>query len=560
MKLRFNWNAGIALDPFDDAVYYGSQFVHKSTDMGYSWNIISPDLTTNDPEKQRQAESGGLTYDVTNAENYTTIITSAPRPVERGVIWVGTDDGNVQITRDGGGTWTNVVDRIRRVPSNTWVPHIEPSKFEGGTAFVVFDDHRRANNTPYVYKTTDYGRSWSNLVTAEIDTGSFVHAIEQDPVNRNLLYLGTEYGMYVSLNGGTNWYLWRHGVPRAPVRALVVHPRDHDLVIGTHGRATYILDDVRPLRALANDMSIIERPLHLFEIPATIQYKVAQVDGMRFLADAKFVGENRPYGALLTYYVQQGSDSATIEVLDESDEVIRTFKGPAMTGINRTAWDLRRNGFHRPPPDVPVPVTFRPRGPDILPGTYTVRVTHGAHEASQTVEVYADPRFDIALADRKEKMSAIMRVGQRQEVATEAIERIREAQSGVDQVLEQLKGENGTAEETLTESANDLAKKLTELEEAFLGPQNVQGIADRSAGVFSSITRVYGSLTSSWEAPTEAERIYVQQAESALEELLERVNRTFRDDVAAFRDQVNAAGLALFPVEAPLTIDWRPEN
>ncbi len=266
------------------------------------------------------------------------------------------------------------------------------------------------------------------------------------------------------------------------------------------------------------------------------------------------------YGALLTYYVQEASDSATIEVLDESDEVIRTFKGPAMTGINRTAWDLRRNGFHRPPSDVHVPVTFRPRGPDILPGTYTVRVTHGAFEASQAVEVSSDPRFDIALADRKEKMSAIMHVGQRQEVATEAIERIREAQRGVEQVLEQLKGENGTPEEALTESAKDLEKKLTELEEAFLGPQNVQGIADRSAGVFSNITRVYGSLASSWEAPTQSERIYLQQAESALEELLERVNRTFRNDVAAFRDQVNAAGRALFALEGPLPTVWSDPN
>ena len=240
-KLRFSWNPGMAIDPHDGALYIGSQFVHRSTDMGTTWTLISSDLTTNDPEKQMADQSGGLTRDDTEAENHTTILTIAPSPVERGVLWVGTDDGNVQLTRDGGGTWVNVVERIRGVRPNSWVPHIEASKFEGGTAFVTFDDHRRGDNTPYVFKTMDYGTSWTSLVTAYIEPFNFVHVIEQDPVEANLLFLGTEHGMYVSLNGGKKWHLWRHGLPRAPTRALVVHPRDHDLVIATHGRSVYIV-------------------------------------------------------------------------------------------------------------------------------------------------------------------------------------------------------------------------------------------------------------------------------------------------------------------------------
>ncbi|RMD85971.1 MAG: hypothetical protein D6813_15580, partial [Calditrichaeota bacterium] len=195
VRLRFNWNAGFAIDPFDhNTIYYGSQFVHKSTDRGDTWSIISPDLTTNNPEWQKQYESGGLTPDVTGAENYTTIIAIAPSPVQQGVIWVGTDDGRVHVTRDGGKTWTSVEKNIKGVPPNTWVPHIEPSKFDAATAFVVFDDHRRSNWTPYVFKTTNFGKSWKSLATK--DLRGYVHVIEQDPVKPELLFLGTEFGLY----------------------------------------------------------------------------------------------------------------------------------------------------------------------------------------------------------------------------------------------------------------------------------------------------------------------------------------------------------------------------
>ncbi|MFQ5630238.1 MAG: hypothetical protein ACE5I1_15825, partial [bacterium] len=237
--LRFNWNAAIAQDPFDHStIYYGSQFMHKSTDRGNSWEIISPDLTTNDPEKQKQIESGGLSYDATGAENHTTIMTIAPSPVQQGVIWVGTDDGNVQLTRDGGATWSNVVKNIKDVPSGTWVTHIEASKFDMAEAFVAFDNHRRSNWTTYVYKTTNYGKSWTSLATEDL-TG-FVHVLEQDPVAHNLLFAGTEFGLHISIDGGKSWKKWTQGFPTAPVRALVVHPHEHDLVIGTHGRAAWI--------------------------------------------------------------------------------------------------------------------------------------------------------------------------------------------------------------------------------------------------------------------------------------------------------------------------------
>ena len=240
--------------------------MHKTTTRGDSWQIISGDLTTNDPEKQRQDESGGITRDATGAENHTTITTIAPSPAEKEVIWVGTDDGRVHITRSSGGDWEEVGERIRGVPDATWVPHIEASFHSGGTAYVVFDDHRRGNWDPFIYRTEDYGRQWENIAE---DSGiwGFVHTVEEDPITPNLLFAGTEFGLYVSLNRGADWFPWRHGVPPVPVRSIVIHPRDHDLVIGTHGRAIYIMDDIRPLRTMAEDPGILTSPVHLFRPP-----------------------------------------------------------------------------------------------------------------------------------------------------------------------------------------------------------------------------------------------------------------------------------------------------
>jgi hypothetical protein len=551
--LRFNWNAGIGIDPFDGSVYYGSQFVHHTRDLGETWTIISPDLTTDDPEKQQQLESGGLSFDVTQAENHTSILTIAPSPAEQGVIWVGTDDGNVQVTRDGGASWENVVGRIRGVPAATWVPHIEPSKFDGGTAFVVFDDHRRGNNRPYVYRTTDYGRSWQNLVTDDIEDFNFVHVIEQDPVEPNLLFLGTEYGMYVSLNGGDDWMLWMHGVPRAPVRALVVHPRDHDLVIGTHGRAAYVLDDIRPLRALAADPSLATRPLHLFPVPPTIQYWEGQVGGMRFLADAKYVGPNRPYGALLTYHVPDETEAgtATIEVLDADGAVIRTMTHAATAGINRTSWDLEQNAFSAP--DADTPSTFQAPGPAALPGTYTIRISIGDHAATQTVEVAADPRRDVSMDDRRAKLAMVTEIGAHQRRMEEAEDRLDQVETALDAVTAQLRGRDDEAADGLRDAADGLRERVTALREVFSG-REVQGIRRDPMTVNAQIRSAMGTATSSWDAPTPTDRMLWTQARAIVEAGIGQVNDFLTTEVAAFRQRVDDADLAVFSALGPIEL------
>ena len=298
VKLRFNWNTGLATDPFDaGTIYYGSQFLHKSTDRGETWTTISPDLTTNKPEWQKQEESGGLTPDVSNAENFTTIIAIAPSPLQKGVIWVGTDDGRLHVTRDGGKNWTSVEKNVPGVPANTWIPHIRPSKFDAGSAFVVFDNHRREDFTPYVYRTDDWGKTWKSLATK--DLRGYALSVEQDPADKDLLFLGTEFGLWVSLDGGGKWLPWRSGVPTASVMDLVIHPRDLDLVIGTHGRALYVLDDITPLRTLSE--KTMAEPIHLYGASDALQHSQIPGPGGFGLGAGEFRGENEPYGAILTF-------------------------------------------------------------------------------------------------------------------------------------------------------------------------------------------------------------------------------------------------------------------
>lgn len=537
-ELRFHWNAAIAADPFDSAtIFFGSQFVHRTRDHGDTWELISPDLTTNDPAKQRQRESGGLTMDVTGAENHTTILTIAPSPVERGVIWVGTDDGNLQLTRDGGETWTNVADRIRGVPAATWIPHIEPSRYEGATAFVVWDDHRRGNWTPYVFQTTDYGRSWRSLATDEIR--GFVHVIEQDPVEPDLLYLGTEFGLYLSLDRGRRWMKWTHGLPTVPVRALVVHPRDHDLAIGTHGRGAFVLDDVRPLRALAERGGRPPERLVLFDPPPAYEHQVADAVGYRSTGHAMFFGENRPYGVLLSYWIPQGVDSVELTMTDADGDVVRTLRARATAGLNRTTWDLRAEAFEGPAASGG---TNPVRGPDVPPGRYTVRVRAGGAEVSGEVEVRPDPRTEIPAGERVAKYQAIRDAGQRLEVATEAVRRLRRASEGVNQVLASLEARSDSQAAALREAAPALLDTLAAVTAVFVDPPRGQRDPVPPPTVSDRFRGLLFSLYSSWDVPTATQRVRRAQADQTLASALDRANRVMSENVGAFRQVAASAG------------------
>ncbi len=498
VQLRFNWNAGIAHDPFSaTTIYYGSQFLHKSTNRGDSWEIISHDLTSNDPEKQKQLDSGGLTYDVTAAENFTTITAIAPSPVQQGVIWVGTDDGNVQLTQDNGKTWTNLIKKIKGVPQGTWVPQIQASTYNAGEAFVVFENHRRNDWTPYVFHTKNFGKSWKRLADDKKVWG-YALAIVQDQVEPKLLFLGTEFGLYVSIDSGENWTKWKHGFPTVSTMDLVIHPREHDLAIATFGRAAYVLDDIRPLRALAKEGTmLLEKPLHVFDGPNAVLAIRRQAAGTRFAGEAEFSGENRSSDALITFVynpqeknanktddskrasnrranndVSGGSstkpDTVKVEILNTDHEVIRTFKAAAKAGINRTTWDLTRKGVRSPGRSRSRSRGRggEPRGPQVLPGTYTIRISNGKLRDSSTVEVTFDPRIQVsetALKNREMKYESLMA---KVEVLTKAVERLNEAKKTIGLITGQIRERKDDAAKGLKKKGKalqDSIKTLLEL-------------------------------------------------------------------------------------------------
>ncbi len=418
VNLRFNWNAAINIDPFNSStIYFGSQFVHKSTDKGLTWKVISPDLTTNDPEKQKQTESGGLTMDATGAENHTTILAIEPSPAEQDVIYVGTDDGRVHVTKDGGNTWTDISKGLKDLPAGSWIPQIKASTSKKGHALLVANDYRRFNFESYAYRTTNYGKTWERIVSNK-DVKSFALSIIEDPKENNLLFLGTDDGLYVSINAGGDWVKYTNGFPTVPVNDLVIHPREDDLIIGTFGRAAWVLDDIRPLRDIASAKANYTQPIKLYEPPTAYHARYQQPTGSRFGADAMYNGENRSSNARFKYFFDKDlkakGDTTKIDTLFlkiyKGNELIRTLdsKVPKEKGVYSWSWGLDEKGVDYPSRNYREEKNRRERGgADVLPGTYKAVLHYGNITSETFIVVAEDPRIDeMSDADRTAKYVA----------------------------------------------------------------------------------------------------------------------------------------------------------
>jgi photosystem II stability/assembly factor-like uncharacterized protein len=400
-KLRFNWNSALAQDPFDNnTIYFGSQHVHMSTDRGDSWTSISPDLTTNDPEKQKQDQSGGITREATGAENHCTVISISPSPVRQGVIWAGTDDGMIQVTEDGGRSWKNTSRNIKGMPRNGWVPQVTASAHEPGEAFAVVNDYRQGNNAAYLFRTKDFGRNWQRIID-DTDVWGYLLGFVQDQEEPNLMFAGTEYGLYVSFDGGDNWNRWTSGYPTVSTYDMAIQPREGDLVIATFGRAVWILDDIRPLRALASPGNkVLNSSITVFAAPEAYLASTRNLPGYYFYGDAMYRGENRQPGAMITFFSAADSGKVSVEITDEAGRVVKTHESNAVRGFNRITWRLDRN----PLPQLTYPSGqdqqqdprarfFRGSGGTVLPGTYTVTISGGTDKSSSTIKVSPDPRM-----------------------------------------------------------------------------------------------------------------------------------------------------------------------
>jgi photosystem II stability/assembly factor-like uncharacterized protein len=404
-KLRFNWNAAMSLSShYPDRLYMGSQFVHVSDDMGNNWKKISYDLTTNDKTKQNQVESGGLSIDNSGAENNNTVFTIAESPLNENIIWVGTDDGNVQITQNGGKNWGNVIDNIKDLPEHTWCYHIEASNFNEGSAYAVFDGHTANDKRTYVYKTTDFGKTWKSIVTDQIY--GFAKNIQEDYVNENLLFLGTEFGLYITIDGGANWAQFTNNMPAAAVHFIDLQAKTNDLVMGTHGRGAIIIDDISPLRELSQE--VLNENVYFFKSSPMVMKEESGFGGGS--NGSQFIGPNPTRNGKIVYYLKKRHTfgKMSIEIHDMQGNKVASVDAKKQRGINIVTWNFR----------IKTPVVAKGKtfnfgsfsSPRVPAGNYMVVMKKGKEEYTQEIELQYDPKSDIPLADRKaqEEMAMLL--------------------------------------------------------------------------------------------------------------------------------------------------------
>jgi photosystem II stability/assembly factor-like uncharacterized protein len=404
-KLRFNWNTPIVASPAQPGVVYlGAQYLFRSKDRGDSWERISPDLTTNDQSHQKQLQSGGLNVDNSSAENYTTIITLCESPKNANVIWVGTDDGNLQVTRDGGKTWTNVVANVPDLPKRTWVSGVEAGHFDDNTAYATFDGHRTGDMKTYVYKTTDSGKTWQPLAPAEHAAGSppaiqgFAQVIREDLVNPRLLFLGTESGLFISVDGGANWAQFKEKFPPVPVDDIAIHKREGDVLLATHGRGIWIIDDIAPLRAVTAET--LEKNVAM--LPSRPSLLSISAGEQRFDGDADFQSGALSESASITYYLKKRHivGDSRVEVYDASGKLVSTLTAGKRRGINRVEWPMRSRAPRLPGGNSIIFEGGSFYGPRMPEGTYTVKLIKADQTYTSTVQLIPDPRASHTAADR----------------------------------------------------------------------------------------------------------------------------------------------------------------
>ena len=549
--LRFHWNSAIAQDPFrPGTIYFGSQFVHKSEDRGDSWKTISPDLTTNDTAKQKFNESGGLTYDVTGAENHTCILAIAPSPLEEGVIWVGTDDGNIQLSTDGGESWTNCAPRINELPEGAWVPQIVASESKKGEAWVVVNNYRQNDYAPYLFNTSDYGKRWERVVGTSQVKG-FVLSFAQDPEEPRLQFLGTEHGLWMSLDGGAQWTRWTVGYPTVPTMDMVIHPRELDLVIGTFGRAAYILDDIRPLRELARKYEqIMTSGLYLFEPPVAYLADTKNAPGYYFSGDAYYEGENKPWGARISYFIplekylqKEKKDSVILVVMDQEKNPVRTLKSLPEAGVNRTVWRLDRKGIRVSYSGSSPPARNREAGGGglVLPGQYLLQISYRGDTATSVVQVEADPRVKYDLAGMKLKQEKSDLLLERMSSLDQALCSLRDCKESYE-LVEKLAGKNISDE--LKAAGEAMKQEMDRISGKVFINESVQGIYYPQDALYVKMRGAYG-ITNASRPLTDNQMQKLGQYLSLANEAIEMIEHFMENEWKKYRDQVHAEQISL---------------
>jgi photosystem II stability/assembly factor-like uncharacterized protein len=546
-KLRWNWNSPIHLSPNEKGtLYVGSQFLFRSRDHGVSWDRISPDLTTNDPNRQKQEESGGITVDNSSAEMNTTIYSISESPRAAGTIWVGTDDGNVQLTRDGGRNWTNLTANLG-MPAGNWISWVEASRHHPAIAYVADDRHMFGDMAPHLYRTGDYGRTWQKIVgPATPGVRGYAHVIKEDRLNPNILYLGTELGLYISVDGGGSWAPFKPTeFPSAvAVRDIVSQDREDDLVIATHGRGIWVVDDVSPLRALnAQTLASGATLLPIRPVEQRIQGNGGWPEG-----DSTFYGDNPPSGAVVTYYqkARHVIGRMKLEILDPSGKVMEELPASKRRGLNRVNWAMRTK-----PPVVPpaASLAFNSAfGQRVMPGNYTARLTKAGQVSTQPLAVTLDKRAKFTVADRQAQYDAAERVKGlfvRMSTLVGQINGVRQQVGGI-ATSEKASADLKAAATQLSGRADTVRKLVVATKEggAITGEERLREHADD----------LYGAINSVEERPTSYQLARIDVLDRELKEAEAAWAALQASELPAFNARLKAANLPPLTV-AEIVID-----
>jgi len=562
LEHRFQWTEPIVISPHDpDVIYTASEVVWKSNDQGRSWTIISPDLTRNDKSKQK-ASGGPITLDITSVEYYDTVFTLAESPVEKDLIWAGTDDGLIQITKDGGRHWTNVTPGAKSLPEWSLISLIEASPHEAATAYAAVDRHKNDDLRAYIYKTSDFGKTWTKISDG-IPEGAYVHAVRQDPKNRNLLYAGTERGVYVSFDDGAHWQSLQLNLPTAPVSDLIV--KDDDLAVATNGRSFWILDDVSPLRQLTPRLAAQD----------VILYKAGPAYRMNFpeqVDKRRPVGENPPNGMMVSYYLKNATnDEITLDISDSAGKPVRHYSSrkenkfeqppewpdlekppellPTSAGMHRFPWNLR----YESPTETPGAfyADNGPEGPIALPGTYTLKLTVAGKSQTVAADVKVDPRVNVTEADLRKLFDLDMQVRDDIGALHTAVNQIRRVRSQLEPLKEHA-GEQGDNGKPTLSAIEDLEKKMAPIEQELI--QVKMKSSEGNLGFPNMLNEQYESFRSTLEladdAPTQPDYAVFDGLHKSLQTEIAAWKQIASTDVPALNELIRKQNVALVDVQS----------
>ena len=537
-KFRWNWNAPIVFSPHEKTtVFFGGNVLFKSPDFGKTWEQISPDLTTNDPEKLKDA-GGPVAVENSTAEYHSTIITVNESPVQKGQIWVGTDDGNLQLTTDGGKNWSNLVKNVPGMAANSPVSHVEPSRTNANTAYVAFERHMFDDFKPYIFKTTNGGKSWTSIA-GNLPAKAYVQIIREDPKNTNLLYAGTELGLFASYDGGANWLrLNLKNLPHVAIHDILIHPRENDLILATHGRSLWIFDDATVIQQMTPQ--VLDSTAHLFSIRPGLRF--ASTFTRYGIGDKVFTGPNPAAGALITYYLKEKLDDKAdfkVQIFDREGKLVQDLERPSREkGLNRIAWNLRFGGpeVRRPPSPEQIAFGFGPRGPWVLPGTYTVKMTVAGKVYEQPVEVRLDPGITTPITELQESLDMQIKLRDMQSVLNTSLRFLDSVKEQLKQAQTTMKNLAKEPDKDMTKALEDYVKEVDALQDKLaardegLGFPGRDQVADHIGNLFVSLGGNFG--------PTRGQREFFAEIQPAYRTRMGEVNKFLRETLPQWNEKL----------------------